>query len=173
MFSKHTAILGSTGSGKSSAVAAIIHAILSYIPVVEKEWHPYIVILDPHNEYVSAFPEAQRLVSDEGSLHLPYWLLNFQELIDLFIGKTEFQATSQTNILKQALIKARQEGAGLIGLDPEKINIDSPVPFLLNKLIEYIRSDMPPQQSKQEKHNSILNKIDILQLQCKTKFYDG
>ena len=70
-FSKHTAVLGSTGSGKSATVAAIIHAILDFNPGVDvnnnnKTWHPHIVILDPHDEYNQAFPEAHRLVSDEG-----------------------------------------------------------------------------------------------------------
>ena len=73
MIGKHTAILGSTGSGKSSTVAAIVHSIL------EKggeshydEWFPRIIILDPHNEYGKAFQEHSRLSTDEGTLLLPY-----------------------------------------------------------------------------------------------------
>jgi DNA helicase HerA-like ATPase len=170
LFCKHTSILGSTGSGKSSAVAAIIHAVASYKPEGNKPWHPYIIILDPHNEYKTAFPFAERLVSDEGTLRLPYWLLNLQELIDLFIGKTEFQATSQTNILKAALIAARYEGATMIGMKQEDISVDSPIPFSLTKLIDNIKADMPPQASKQDKHQSILNKIELLQRDVRLDF---
>lgn len=176
LFSKHTAILGSTGSGKSATVAAIIHAILDYSPGIDsggnqKLWHPHIVILDPHNEYNKAFPQAQRLVSDEGTLKLPFWLLNLQELIDLFIGKTEFQATSQVNILKRALIEARTEGMKKIGFTEGEISVDSPVPFSLSTLIAKISEDMHKlTASKQEKHQNILNKIDMLQKDIRLNF---
>jgi DNA helicase HerA-like ATPase len=176
LFSKHTAVLGSIGSGKSATVAAIIHAILGYNPGVDEEnkskpWHPHIVILDPHNEYNKAFPEAHRLVSDEGSLKLPYWLMNLQELIDLFIGKTEFQATSQTNILKMALIEARKEGITKIGFTDEEISVDSPIPFSLDTLIAKINEDKNKYSaSKQDKHENILNKIDLLKRDVRLKF---
>ncbi|MCO5385390.1 MAG: DUF87 domain-containing protein [Desulfosporosinus sp.] len=177
MFSKHTAILGSTGSGKSGTVTAIIHAILEYNPGLNSEnkpkpWHPHIIILDPHNEYRKAFPKAQRLVSDEGTLKLPYWLLNLQELIDLFIGKTEFQATSQTNILKMALIEARKECIEKIGFHEGEISVDSPVPFSLNTLKAKITEDMMKisAASKRDKHENILNKIDILKRDVRLNF---
>ncbi len=177
LFSKHTAILGSTGSGKSGTVAAIIHAILNYNPGLDSEnkpksWHPHIIILDPHNEYRKAFPSAQRLVSDEGTLKLPYWLLNLQELIDLFIGKTEFQATSQTNILKMALIEARKEGIETIGFHEGEISVDSPVPFSLNTLKAKITEDMLKisAASKRDKHENILNKIDVLKRDVRLNF---
>lgn len=177
LFSKHTAILGSTGSGKSGTVAAIIHAILNYNPGVDSEnspksWHPHIIILDPHNEYSKAFPSAQRLVSDEGTLRLPYWLLNLQELIDLFIGKTEFQATSQTNILKMALVEARKEGIEKIGFREGEISVDSPVPFSLSTLEAKITEDMLKisAASKRDKHENILNKIDALKRDVRLNF---
>lgn len=175
-FSKHTAVLGSTGSGKSATVSAIIHAVLSYKDSINVEdnqevfWHPHIVILDPHNEYSTAFPTATRLVSDEGTLKLPYWLMNYQELVDLFIGKTEFQATSQTNILKMALLEAKKNGCELINIEEDSITIDSPVPFSLDKLVELIKADMPSQASKQDKHWGIVNKIEVLKNDSRLNF---
>lgn len=122
---KHTAVLGATGAGKSGAVAAILHAILERGTDRKYEvWEPRIVILDPHNEYGSAFDGHKRLATDEGSLSLPYWLFNFQETISLLIGKTEFVATSQANIVKGALLTARREGAEKIGIDPDSITVD-------------------------------------------------
>jgi hypothetical protein len=166
LFSKHTAILGSTGSGKSATVAAVLHSVLAFSQQTNETgalpWHPHIIILDPHNEYMNAFPEAKRLVSDEGTLLLPYWLLNIQELIDLFIGKTEYQATSQTNILKKALIECRSEACEKIHVDSQQISVDSPIPFSLEELINKIKADMPPQASKQDKHLSIITKIEML-----------
>lgn len=132
LLGKHTAILGSTGAGKSSTVAAVIHSILERGQIAKHEhWHPQIIILDPHNEYGKAFPKHQRLSTDEGSLKLPYWLLDLEESLSLFIGKTEFAATSQSNIVKNALIAVREQAAEQLGLDKSQLTVDSPVPYVL------------------------------------------
>lgn len=171
LLGKHTAILGSTGAGKSAAVAAILHSIIERGSEVEYEtWHPRIVILDPHSEYESAFPSSSRLSTEDGSLRLPYWLLNFQEVVALFIGKTEFVATSQANIVKQALTVGRKEGATILGLDLDSITVDSPIPYSLETFRNEIESDKPPQPSKQESHNSILQKFDILRSDPRMNF---
>ena len=163
LLGKHTAILGSTGTGKSAAVAVILHAILDRGPQNETDnWSPRILLLDPHNEYFSAFPNAKRLSTDDGSINLPYWLMNFQETIALLIGKTEFVATTQTNIIKSALITARKESASTLNYDPELITVDSPIPYDLDRLYDLIIEDRPSQASRQDSHNSILQKLDIL-----------
>jgi hypothetical protein len=172
LLGKHTAVLGSTGAGKSCAVAAIIHSILERGQ--EKcyaNWKPRIVILDPHNEYGAAFPAHSRLSTDDGTLSLPYWLLSFQETIALLIGKTEFVATSQANIVKKALLEARTAGASILGLQAGAITVDSPVPYKLTSLrakIEAERNTLTP--SKQDSHNSILQKLDVLVADARLNF---
>lgn len=132
LLGKHTAILGSTGAGKSGTVAAVIHSILERGQIATHDhWHPQIIILDPHNEYGKAFPAHQRLSTDEGSLRLPYWLLDLEESLSLFIGKTEFAATSQSNIVKNALIEVREQAAERLGLEKNQLTVDSPVPYVL------------------------------------------
>ena len=132
LFGKHTAILGSTGAGKSGTVAALLHAILDRGDIVGYEnWHPQIIVLDPHNEYGAAFPDHVRLCTDEDTLDLPYWLLNMEETVSLFVGKTEHAATSQSNIVRNALLSARQEGARIMNIEPLDINVDSPIPYIL------------------------------------------
>ncbi len=132
LLGKHIAILGSTGAGKSGTVAAILHSLLDRGKVAKySKWHPQIVVLDPHNEYGTAFPNHVRLCTDEESLCLPYWLLNMDETISLFVGKTEEAATSQTNIVMNALWKARQEGARILGIDENSITVDSPIPYFI------------------------------------------
>lgn len=171
LFGKHTAVLGSTGAGKSGAVAAIIHSVLDRGKQAgHANWNPRIIILDPHNEYGTAFPAASRLSTDDGTLSLPYWLLNFQELVALLIGKTEFVATSQANIVKSALMDARIEGASALHLDTARITVDSPVPFKLATLKAKIEADKPSQASKQDAHNSILQKLDVLVADARLKF---
>ena len=171
LLGKHTAILGSTGSGKSGTVAAVIHSLLERGTTAGYgKWQPRIIILDPHNEYPAAFPNHKKLSTDDGTLALPYWLLNFQESVALLIGKTEFVATSQANIVKSALLKARVTGAQELGLDPTKITVDSPVPYKLSVFKAGVEADKPPQASKQDSHNSILEKLDVLERDARVRF---
>lgn len=171
LLGKHTAVLGSTGSGKSAAVAAILHCLLERSGQNPK-WNPRIVILDPHNEYGAAFPGHKRLSTDEGSLRLPYWLFNLQESINLLIGKTEFVATSQANIVKTALTNARVAAAPTVGLDPTKLTVDSPSPYSLDTLVAEVEKQRPPGRDKkeQEPYNSVLNKLDVLKRDARMKF---
>jgi DNA helicase HerA-like ATPase len=171
LLGKHTAILGSTGAGKSGTVAAVIHSLLERGQTAGYgAWYPRIIILDPHDEYASAFSTHKKLSTDDGSLSLPYWFLNFQESVALLIGKTEFVATSQANIVKIALLKARVAGATELGLDPLKITVDSPVPYKLATFRAAVEADKPPQASKQDSHNSILEKLDVLVRDARVRF---
>jgi len=170
LLGKHTAILGSTGSGKSGAVTVILKSIIDK----QKDfasWKPRIVILDPHNEYPIAFKGNSNTYStDNGSLKLPYWLLNLEELSDLLLGKSEFTATTQKNIIKKALLECRYAGATVAGLDKDKISIDSPLPFQMSQFRSLIDADKPPQESKQDSHKSLLNKIDSLSSDVRFNF---
>jgi len=173
LLGKHTAILGSTGSGKSGTVTAILHAILEKgHECGYKQWNPQIVVLDPHNEYGQAFPSHIRLCTDEGTLILPYWFLSFQETLGLLIGKTEFVATSQANIVKTALLLSREDAAEKLGIDKKAINVDSPVPYLLERLEYHINNstEKPPAPSKQDPWNSILNKLEVLRKDSRMSF---
>lgn len=164
LLGKHTAILGSTGTGKSAAVAAIIHSLLEPEALKEgADWNPKIIILDPHREYVGAFRKAAVVSTDDRTLNLPYWLLSLEELSNLLIGRTASAATSQANIVKDALTSARREGAKQIGLDKDRITVDSPIPFSLSRfkeIIEAAKADLT--RSAQTSHNSILQKLDTL-----------
>ena len=171
LLGKHTAVLGTTGSGKSAAVAALLHSILEVGKSLDNcEWHPRIIILDPHNEYASAFPVSKSISTEDGTLKLPYWLLNFQETLSLLVGKTEFVATSQANIVKMALSQARKEGAKFLGLDEGSITVDSPIPYKLDSFISAVESDKPSQASRQESHNSLLQKLEVLRADGRLKF---
>lgn len=172
LLGKHTAILGSTGSGKSGTVAAILNAILERGSEAKYlKWNPRIIILDPHNEYGKAFPDSRRLSTDEGSLKLPYWLLNFDETRNLLIGKSEYIATSQSNIIKTALFNSRMTASKSIGLDPSALTIDSPIPYSLDVFtsnIEKQKAGLSP--SKQDSHNSVLHKLEVLQQDSRMNF---
>lgn len=176
---KHAAVLGSTGTGKSACVAAIVKGIFDVgkavdstaaasadesevATLVETGWRPKIIILDPHNEYQSAFLGATILSPDDGSLILPYWLLSLQETIELLIGRTEHVATSQANLVKDALIAARRDSADRSGLGSQWITVDSPIPYDFEVFIQHVENAKPSAPSKQDPHNSVLDKLRIL-----------
>jgi hypothetical protein len=173
LLGKHTAILGSTGSGKSAAVAAMIHSIIDFGKVTNRaDWNPRIIILDPHDEYGGAFPNHSKLCTDDGSLSLPYWILSFQETLSLILGKTEFVATSQANIVKSALLKSRQSGARRIGVDQNKITVDSPVPYSLDEFRQTVDTGTgkPTAPSGQTPWLSVLEKLDTLRADRRLDF---
>jgi hypothetical protein len=174
LLGKHTAILGSTGAGKSGTVAAVLHSLLERgAEAGLASWKPRIVVLDPHNEYAEAFKDQHtRLSTDEGSLKLPHWLLNFQETVSLVIGKTEFVATSQSNIVKLALLNARVAAAATLDIDPAKLTVDSPTPYSIQKFKDEVNSQRPPGKDKkeQEPFNSVINKLDTLERDSRMNF---
>lgn len=162
LLGKHFAILGTTGSGKSCAVALLIHSIIEEYP------HSHIILLDPHNEYYRAFPEKAKII-DPTSLEIPHWLLTLEESIELFIGRTEHAATRQTNILKDAILQARK-GFPDQAVPTEKITVDTPVPYRLGDLVSNINASKPSQASKAESHEKILAKIETLQADKRFEF---
>ena len=80
--------------------------------------NPLADVLDHHKENGKAFKKHIRLSTDEGSLSLPYWLLNLDETVGLLVGKTEYAATSQSNIVINALLSDLTASATSLGLDP-------------------------------------------------------
>lgn len=168
LFGHHCAILGSTGSGKSGTVASILHSVLSHESNGESI-SPRIVIIDPHGEYAKAFGdkalvykaynEASATNAKTEQLKLPYWLMSSDEFRSLVIGKTEFEATSQTNMVYEAINYARLLKAGYIknvgdepmgGANSEiptdskteddilNFDRDKPIPFELNEFVKHL-----------------------------------
>ncbi|SMO85066.1 protein of unknown function DUF87 [Chryseobacterium rhizoplanae] len=85
-FSKHIAVVGSTGSGKSGTVARILQEGIN--PTADQTErgvlnNTHILLFDLHGEYKTAFPKSKKL--DVNSLVLPYWLMNSEELEEMFI----------------------------------------------------------------------------------------
>lgn len=133
-FNKHIAIVGSTGSGKSHTVAKIIQQAASgkaggYVGMNNS----HVVIFDIHAEYKAAFPDAKHI--DITNLRLPYWLLNSDELQELFID-TEANDHNQRNLFKEAVVKSKKEHFRGDDVAKEKIHFDSPLLFEINDILE-------------------------------------
>lgn len=152
LLGKHFAILGTTGTGKSCATALILRAILDDHPAA------HIVLLDPHNEYASAFKDRSEVISPR-DLNLPYWLLTFEEAVEVLIG--DRSRRSEIEILQELipLAKARYGDRGLDvpdqrlrrgPVDPGRYTVDTPIPYRISDLINLIDERMGKLENKRD-----------------------
>lgn len=133
LLGKHFALLGSTGTGKSTAAALMLHRICEMAPA------GHIVMIDPHGEYASAFRVTGQLL-DVSNLQMPYWLMNFEEHCEVFVTAQGVDRQVDQDILAKCLLAARQRNrlAEQIG----KITVDSPIPYLLSDLLNVLQNEM-------------------------------
>ncbi len=139
---KHSVILGSTGSGKSCTVASILQSILRI------HRYSHIIFFDPHDEYSNAFPNKRGKFKvnkiSSSDLTLPYWILNFDEFQNVFLGEIDtFRNSNGIRILKEEIVRLKyfshldiEEEIGSI----EKVNINSPLYYSIeNDLIPSLK----------------------------------
>ena len=138
-FSKHIAVVGSTGSGKSCTVARILQEGIQPSDEQKKRGvlnNTHIFIFDLHGEYDAAFPAEHYHVNklDVDALNLPYWLMNSEELQEFFID-TEANDHNQRNIFKEAVLSNKQK------YNPNTLfTYDTPVKFDIQEVITYIKN---------------------------------
>jgi hypothetical protein len=131
---RHGAIVGSTGSGKTSAVASLLQSF------VRDGWtSANVVVVDPHGEYAKALEASAtvRSVLGTGSkmLRVPFWALPAGDILKAFCGREE-SATVQ-NRFGELVASARREfvnSAAWLSMEPASVSADTPVPFDLNKV---------------------------------------
>lgn len=144
-FSKHIAIVGSTGSGKSCTVARILHDVVGIANKTnqnrKKQNNSHIVIFDIHDEYSAAFSLSDdqsftlnRL--DIDTLCLPYWLMNSEELESMFIESNEANSHNQVSQFKQAVILNKERHNPAI----KEMTYDTPVYFSIEEVYRYIEN---------------------------------
>lgn len=144
-FSKHIAVVGSTGSGKSWTVAKILHDVVGIDSSknlnIGNQNNSHIVIFDIHDEYKTAFSlhEDQSFtlnILDSSTLRLPYWLMNSEELESMFIESNEANSHNQVSQFKQAVILNKERH------NPEikEMTYDTPVYFSIEEVHNYIEN---------------------------------
>ncbi len=145
-FSKHIALVGSTGSGKSCTVAKILQDVVGISNskninlLTQKNSH--IIIFDIHSEYKSAFDlhkdeQFTLNILDVDSLKLPYWLMNSAELESLFIEGNENNHHNQVSQFKKAVILNKEKYNPSL---KDKVNYDTPVYFNIEEVFNYINN---------------------------------
>lgn len=158
-FSKHIAVVGSTGSGKSCTVARILHEAVGIADKKNRhaaeQKNAHVVIFDVHDEYAAAFTleEAEEFTLNTlgiESLKLPYWLMNSEELESMFIESNEQNSHNQVSQFKQAVILNKEKhNPGLAN-----VNYDTPVYFSLREVCNYIANLNAEVISRKEGENA-------------------
>lgn len=144
-FSKHIAVVGSTGSGKSCAVASILQSIVGISQRGNKnkgaQNNSHVVIFDIHDEYAAAFTldkdesfNLSRL--DIDSLQLPYWLMNSEELESMFIESNESNSHNQVSQFKYAVVLNKEK----YNPDLPEVTYDTPVYFSIREVYFFIEN---------------------------------
>ncbi|MBX9894221.1 MAG: ATP-binding protein [Nitrosomonas sp.] len=144
-FSKHIAIVGSTGSGKSCTVSRILHDVVGIADDknsnLGKQNNSHVVVFDIHDEYTAVFTleEEQEFTLnrlDVDSLQLPYWLMNSEELESMFIESNEQNSHNQVSQFKQAVVLNKERhNPGF-----QDITYDTPVYFSIKEVYRYIEN---------------------------------
>jgi len=142
LITRHCAIVGSTGSGKSNTVAVILEAIAKGDFPSSR-----MLIIDPHGEYndsLKSFSKVFKIDADslklENELYVPFWALPFQELLSTFPGKLNDQNEDylRSKIFEKKLLSIeifnKSEANKDFKINKESINEDSPIPFSIKDL---------------------------------------
>jgi DNA helicase HerA-like ATPase len=134
MLSKNFAVLGSTGVGKSSAIACLIDQIVR----VRSDLR--VLILDVHNEYGQCFG-ARSQVLNPANVRLPFWLFNFEEIVDVFFGGRP-AVDEEVDLLAEAIPLAKAAYARSTGSVPIRYTVDVPLPYRIADLVGLLDSRM-------------------------------
>ena len=166
MVAKHFAIFGTTGVGKSSGVSLILREILTVRPDLR------LFLIDPHNEYGRCF-EDRALVLNPRNVKLPFWLFNFEEIVDVFYrGRPGVE--EEVAILSELIPVAKGHFAGMKQVDRLSIRkndpkstgftIDTPVPYRLADLVGLIDERMGKLENRSSvpKYNRLIARIEAV-----------
>jgi DNA helicase HerA-like ATPase len=166
MLSKHFAVLGSTGVGKSTSVSLLLNEILQARPNLR------VFLLDVHNEYGRCFGD-RALVLNPRNLKLPFWLFNFEEIVDVLFGGRP-GVPDELDVLAEIIPMAKgiytqyqnSDRIGLKRLEPKSggYTVDTPVPYRLSDLISLIDERMGKLENRSSRitYHKLISRIETV-----------
>lgn len=166
MLSKHFAVLGSTGVGKSTGVSLLLNEILKARPNLR------IFLLDVHNEYGRCFGD-RALVLNPRNLKLPFWLFNFEEIVDVLFGgragvPEELDVLAEVIPIAKGIYTQYQntDRLGLKRIDPKQVGftVDTPVPYRLVDLISLVDERMGKLENRSSRiiYHKLISRIEAV-----------
>lgn len=165
--SRHAAILGQTGGGKSWTVASFIQKFCLFQQAT-------VVLFDLHGEYSKAFPNGGDFIS-AADLEFPYWLMNSEELLGLMVDRSESAAPNQTAKFKELLQSAKESHSENQKLGIKKITVDTPVFFDFSRILNEFRRldvEMVPGASGKPKQGPLFGEFTRLLMRIDSRLND-
>lgn len=172
-FGRHVAILGQSGSGKSWSVTSLLQSTLKAMP------NAHIVVLDLHGEYGmkkndlsshTVFPKNMVRSIDADELEIPYWLLTFEELVDLLIDLEDKDASVQIAFLRNAVYELKQNANEHLGLG--HITVDTPLFFSLTELYKRFKEANEQTASFGKDQTALTGKFDQFLVKLQSRMND-
>jgi uncharacterized protein len=135
LVTRHAAIIGSTGSGKSNAVAALLKSLTA-------GGYPNasVILIDPHGEYGAALRDQARVFSigdKSNPLQVPYWALSFDELAWFLVDRRSASESQPDIVLRDRIFEQKKTISSRLragSVPSEDVTADSPVPFDLRQI---------------------------------------
>lgn len=139
LVTRHSALLGSTGSGKSTTVASILRSVTTNVGGGNEYPSARVLMLDIHGEYSSALADVACVFSvdprqGEEKLHIPYWALNTSDLLEFLTGGVDGPRETAFAEKIFELKTSSHRAAAFPGVDESSITVDTPLPFSLKQL---------------------------------------
>jgi DNA helicase HerA-like ATPase len=137
LVARHSAIFGSTGSGKSTSTASILRSM-----VIKADESPLpsarVLLIDIHGEYSSALSDVAKtfsiLPSGENQLYIPFWCVSPDKLIDFLCNNPN---DSQRSLFMDKTVDEKRlsiDKNGIANVDADKITSNTPLPYRLKKI---------------------------------------
>jgi uncharacterized protein len=139
LVTRHSAVLGSTGSGKSTTVSSLLRSI----SIGQGEGAPFpsarVLLIDIHGEYGKALGSVAKVfkinpLEGESPLFVPYWALDINDLLPFLLGRTEEKALTAIHDKILAAKLAALKTDRYVGADENSLTAESPIPISLKSL---------------------------------------
>jgi DNA helicase HerA-like ATPase len=172
-FGRHFAIVGQSGSGKSWTVTSLIQSTIRAMPKT------HIILLDLHGEYCwkdengsiqSAFAEDQVSYIDATEMEMPYWMMTYVELVDLFINRGDSGASIQISFMREAVLQLKRKEAKRIGLTT--VSIDTPLYFSLAEMYVQFKTANEERKEFGKVNGTLFGQFDEFLLRLQSRLND-
>ena len=173
LFGRHFAIVGQSGSGKSWTVTSLIQNTVKAMP------KSHIIVLDLHGEYCwrdntgklhSAFAEAEVNYVDAISMEMPYWIMSFAELVDLFIDRDDSSASLQISFMREIIQQLKRKEAKQVGLS--SVTVDTPIYFPLAELYMQFKNANEERKDFGKAQGALFGQFDEFLIRMQSRLND-
>lgn len=174
MFGRHFAILGQSGSGKSWTVTSLLQTAISSMP------NAHIIMLDLHGEYCwrdddgelhSAFDKKVVRYMDARDLEIPYWVMTYNDLVELLIDPDDKNASIQKAFLKDVLQELKEPEAKSVGIG--SVSIDSPIYFSIDEVYKRFKEANEQRTEFGKSEGLMFGRFDEFLLKLQSRLNDS